>query len=35
VAVVLSVIFNKEHLRKWQAVGVAASGVGVALMALG
>jgi hypothetical protein len=35
VAVILSVIFNKEHLRKWQAVGVAASGVGVALMALG
>ena len=35
VAVVLSVIFNKERLRPWQAVGVAASGVGVALMALG
>jgi drug/metabolite transporter (DMT)-like permease len=35
VAVVLSVIFNKERLRKWQAIGVAASGVGVALMALG
>lgn len=35
VAVVLSVIFNKERLRTWQAVGVAAGGVGVALMALG
>ena len=35
VAVVLSVLFNKERLRPWQAVGVAASGVGVALMALG
>ncbi len=34
-AVVLSVIFNKERLRSWQAIGVAASGVGVALMALG
>ncbi len=35
VAVVLSVMFNKERLRPWQAVGVVASGVGVALMALG
>jgi drug/metabolite transporter (DMT)-like permease len=35
VGVLLSVIFNKEHLKPWQAVGVAASGVGVALMALG
>jgi drug/metabolite transporter (DMT)-like permease len=35
VAVLLSVIFNKERLRIWQSVGVAASGVGVALMALG
>jgi drug/metabolite transporter (DMT)-like permease len=35
VAVLLSVLFNKERLRPWQAVGVAASGVGVALMALG
>jgi hypothetical protein len=35
VAVLLSVIFNKERLRTWQAIGVAASGVGVALMALG
>ena len=34
VAVLLSVIFNKERLRTWQAIGVAASGVGVALMAL-
>jgi drug/metabolite transporter (DMT)-like permease len=33
--VLLSVIFNKERLKPWQAVGVAASGVGVALMALG
>ncbi len=35
VGVGLSVIFNKERLRPWQAVGVAAGGVGVALMALG
>ena len=35
VAVVLSVIFNKERMRPWQAIGVAAGGVGVALMALG
>jgi drug/metabolite transporter (DMT)-like permease len=35
VAVLLSVIFNKERLRMWQAIGVGASGVGVALMALG
>ena len=35
VAVVLSVAFNKERLRTWQAIGVLASGVGVALMALG
>jgi drug/metabolite transporter (DMT)-like permease len=35
VAVLLSVIFNKERLRTWQAIGVAAGGVGVALMALG
>ena len=33
--VLLSVIFNKERLKPWQAIGVAASGVGVALMALG
>jgi drug/metabolite transporter (DMT)-like permease len=35
VAVLLSVIFNKERLRPWQAVGVVSGGVGVALMALG
>ena len=35
VAVLLSVMFNKERLRTWQAIGVVASGVGVALMALG
>ncbi len=35
VAVLCSVLFNKERLRKWQAIGVAASGFGVALMALG
>ena len=35
VAVVLSVIFNKERMRPWQGIGVAAGGVGVALMALG
>jgi drug/metabolite transporter (DMT)-like permease len=34
-AVILSVVFNKERLKSWQAIGVAASGVGVALMALG
>jgi drug/metabolite transporter (DMT)-like permease len=35
VAVLLAVMFNKERLRPWQAIGVVASGVGVALMALG
>ena len=35
VGVLLSVLFNKEKLKPWQAIGVAASGVGVALMALG
>ncbi|HEY0518093.1 MAG TPA: DMT family transporter [Ilumatobacteraceae bacterium] len=35
VAVLLSVLFNKERLRPWQAIGVTASGIGVALMALG
>ena len=35
VTVVLSVVFNKERLRPWQAIGVTASGIGVALMALG
>lgn len=34
-AVLLSVIFNAERLRPWQAIGVGASGLGVALMALG
>jgi drug/metabolite transporter (DMT)-like permease len=35
VAVVLSVLFNKERMRWWQAVGVAATAVAVALIALG
>jgi drug/metabolite transporter (DMT)-like permease len=35
VAVVLSVVFNKERMRWWQAVGVAATAVAVALIALG
>jgi drug/metabolite transporter (DMT)-like permease len=35
VAVILSVIFNKERMRCWQAVGVAATAVAVALIALG
>jgi drug/metabolite transporter (DMT)-like permease len=35
VAVILSVIFNKERMRWWQAVGVAATAVAVALIALG
>ncbi len=35
VAVLLSVLFNGERLRTWQAIGVVASGAGVALMALG
>jgi len=34
-AVIFSVIFNKERLRRLQAGGVAAAAVGVALMALG
>jgi drug/metabolite transporter (DMT)-like permease len=34
VAVVLSFLFNKERLRWWQGLGVAATAVGVALMAL-
>lgn len=33
-AVLLSVIFNKERMRWWQAVGVGTSAVGVALLAL-
>jgi drug/metabolite transporter (DMT)-like permease len=35
VAVVLSVLFNRERMRWWQGVGVAATAVGVSLMALG
>jgi drug/metabolite transporter (DMT)-like permease len=35
VAVILSVIFNHERMRWWQGVGVAATAVGVSLMALG
>ncbi|MCU1359366.1 MAG: EamA family transporter [Ilumatobacteraceae bacterium] len=35
VAVVLSVMFNGERMRWWQATGVAATAVGVSLMALG
>lgn len=35
VAVVLSVLFNRERMRWWQATGVGASAIGVALMAAG
>ncbi len=35
VAVILSVLFNRERMRWWQAVGVGATAVGVALMAAG
>ncbi|MFM2076583.1 MAG: hypothetical protein RJA49_473, partial [Actinomycetota bacterium] len=35
VAVILSVIFNKERMRWWQALGVATTAVAVALIALG
>ncbi len=35
VAVVLSVLFNRERMRWWQGVGVGATAVGVALMAAG
>ena len=35
VAVVLAVLFNKERMRWWQAIGVAATAVAVALIALG
>jgi drug/metabolite transporter (DMT)-like permease len=35
VAVVLSVIFNKERMRWWQAMGVTATAVAVGLIALG
>jgi drug/metabolite transporter (DMT)-like permease len=35
VAVLLAVVFNKEHLRWWQGIGVGLTGVAVAFMALG
>jgi hypothetical protein len=35
VLVVLAVVFNKDRVRWWQGLGIAASGVGVALMATG
>lgn len=35
VAVILSVLFNRERMRWWQAVGLGAAAVGVALMAAG
>ncbi|MFM2072748.1 MAG: hypothetical protein RLZZ623_3012 [Actinomycetota bacterium] len=35
VAVILSVLFNHERMRWWQGLGVAATAVGVSLMALG
>jgi drug/metabolite transporter (DMT)-like permease len=35
VAVLLSVVFNKERLRWWQAVGVGATAIAVALIAVG
>ena len=35
VAVVLSVLFNKERMRWWQALGVASTAVAVALIAMG
>jgi len=35
VAVILSVMFNHERMRWWQAVGVGATAVGVSLLALG
>jgi uncharacterized membrane protein len=34
VAVVLSVLFNRERMRWWQAIGVIAAAIGVSLMAL-
>lgn len=33
-AVILSVLFNRERMRWWQAVGIAATAVGVALLSL-
>lgn len=35
VAVLLAVVFNKEHLRWWQGIGVSMTAVAVALMAAG
>jgi drug/metabolite transporter (DMT)-like permease len=35
VAVLLSVVFNKERMRWWQAVGVGATAIAVALIAVG
>jgi drug/metabolite transporter (DMT)-like permease len=35
VAVILSVIFNRERMRWWQGIGVGATAIGVSLMALG
>jgi drug/metabolite transporter (DMT)-like permease len=35
VAVILSVVFNRERMRWWQAVGVGSTAVAVALIALG
>lgn len=35
VAVVLSVLFNGERMRWWQSAGIAATALGVSLMALG
>ena len=34
-AVILSVLFNRERMRWWQAIGVAATALGVALLSLG
>jgi drug/metabolite transporter (DMT)-like permease len=35
VAVVLSVLFNRERMRWWQAIGVVATALAVALIAVG
>ncbi len=35
VLVILAVIFNRDRLRWWQAIGVVASGIGVGIMAAG
>jgi len=34
-AVILSVLFNRERMRWWQAIGVAATALGVALLSIG